>query len=85
MRTLKRSASWSCPPSFRLWYRSNMARSTASDSPIDYVPYEKAYEEGFEDMRRRVPDLSKIREATGYEPQVRLPELLERVVADFEK
>jgi UDP-glucose 4-epimerase len=58
---------------------------TASDSPIEYVPYEKAYEEGFEDMRRRVPDLSKIRESIGYEPQVALPELLERVVADFEK
>jgi UDP-glucose 4-epimerase len=58
---------------------------TASDSPIEYVPYEKAYEEGFEDMRRRVPDLTKIREAIGYEPQVPLPELLERVVADFER
>jgi len=58
---------------------------TASDSPIEYVPYDRAYEEGFEDMRRRVPDLSKIREAVGYEPQVSLPELLERVVADFEK
>jgi UDP-glucose 4-epimerase len=58
---------------------------TASDSPIEYVPYEKAYEQGFEDMRRRVPDLTKIREAIGYEPQVALPELLERVVADFER
>lgn len=58
---------------------------TTSDSPIEYVPYEKAYEEGFEDMRRRVPDLSKIREAIGYEPQVALPALLERVVADFER
>jgi len=58
---------------------------TASDSPIEYVPYEKAYEEGFEDMRRRVPDLTKIRGTIGYNPQVPLPELLERVVADFEK
>ncbi len=58
---------------------------TASASPIEYVPYEKAYEEGFEDMRRRVPDLSKIREAIGYEPQVDLSSLLERVVADFER
>jgi UDP-glucose 4-epimerase len=58
---------------------------TASDSPIEYVPYEKAYEEGFEDMRRRVPDLSKIRDLVGYAPQIGLPELLERVVADFEK
>ncbi len=58
---------------------------TASTSTIDYIPYEKAYEEGFEDMRRRVPDLTKIREAIGYEPQVSLSELLERVVTYFKK
>lgn len=57
---------------------------TASRSAIEYVPYEKAYEEGFEDMRRRVPDLTKIRNAIGYEPQVNLAELLRRVVAHFE-
>jgi UDP-glucose 4-epimerase len=57
---------------------------TASRSVIEYVPYEKAYEQGFEDMRRRVPDLTKIRKAIGYEPQVNLAELLRRVVADFE-
>jgi len=58
---------------------------TASGSPVEYIPYDKAYEQGFEDMRRRVPDLSKIREAIGYRPQVSLSELLERVVADFKK
>jgi len=58
---------------------------TASDSVIEHIPYEKAYEEGFEDMRRRVPDLTKIRETIGYEPQVSLNELLERVIADFER
>ena len=58
---------------------------TASNSPIEYIPYEKAYEEGFEDMRRRVPDLTKIRNAIGYEPQVSLQQLLERVVADFKR
>ncbi len=58
---------------------------TASESVIEYIPYEKAYEEGFEDMRRRVPDLTKIRETIGYEPQVSLQELLERVVAYFKK
>jgi UDP-glucose 4-epimerase len=57
----------------------------ASSSPIEYIPYDKAYEEGFEDMRRRVPDLSKIRGAIGYRPQVSLSELLERVVAHFKK
>jgi UDP-glucose 4-epimerase len=57
---------------------------TASRSAIEFVPYERAYEEGFEDMRRRVPDLSKIRNTIGYEPQVRLAELLQRVVEHFE-
>jgi UDP-glucose 4-epimerase len=48
------------------------------------VPYERAYEQGFEDMRRRVPDLTKIRNTIGYEPQVSLSQLLQRVVAHFE-
>lgn len=56
-----------------------------SRSTIEHIAYERAYEEGFEDMRRRVPDLTKIREAIGYEPQIRLAELLERVVADFKR
>jgi UDP-glucose 4-epimerase len=58
---------------------------TASKSAIEHIAYERAYEQGFEDMRRRVPDLTKIREAIGYEPRVSLAELLERVVAHFEK
>lgn len=58
-------------------------RMTASASPIEYIPYEKAYEQGFEDMRRRVPDLTKIRGAIGYEPKVSLDQLLERVIAHF--
>jgi UDP-glucose 4-epimerase len=58
---------------------------TGSRSSIEFIPYDKAYEEGFEDMRRRVPDLSKIRSAIDYEPQVSLAALLERVVADFKR
>ncbi len=54
-----------------------------SKSGIDLVPYEKAYEEGFEDMQRRVPDLSKLRALTGYEPRVPLDEILDRVIAYF--
>jgi nucleoside-diphosphate-sugar epimerase len=42
-----------------------------------------SYEEGFEDMQRRVPDLSKLRALTGYEPKVSLDEILDRVVAYF--
>ncbi len=53
---------------------------TGSRSPIVLVPYEEAYEAGFEDMPRRVPALDKIRALIGYEPTVRLDEILDRVV-----
>jgi UDP-glucose 4-epimerase len=53
---------------------------TGSCSPIHYIPYDQAYEEGFEDMPRRVPDISKIREFVGYEPKVQLDEILQTVI-----
>jgi UDP-glucose 4-epimerase len=53
---------------------------TGSDSEIVRIPYDEAYEEGFEDMRRRVPDISKLRAAVGYEPTLTLPEILSAVV-----
>ena len=45
-----------------------------------FVPYENAYEPGFEDMRRRVPDISKIKAVTGWEPTVPLDETLRRII-----
>ncbi len=54
---------------------------TKSKSEIVLVPYEKAYEEGFEDMPRRVPDTSKIAKLVGYQPTVSLEQILERVIA----
>jgi nucleoside-diphosphate-sugar epimerase len=54
-----------------------------SRSEIVTIPYSKAYEEGFEDMPRRVPDLSKLRALTGYEPRVHLDEILNNVIAYF--
>jgi UDP-glucose 4-epimerase len=56
---------------------------TQSKSAIELIPYDKAYEEGFEDMPRRVPDLRKLRALTGYEPKVQLDEILDRVIAFF--
>jgi UDP-glucose 4-epimerase len=53
-----------------------------SNSPITYVPYDEAYEEGFEDMQRRVPDTTKIREAIGWEPQKTLDDIIRDVRAD---
>jgi UDP-glucose 4-epimerase len=57
---------------------------TASASEIKLIPYEQAYESGFEDMPRRVPDISRIRGLVGYEPQVVLDDILRAVIADFE-
>jgi UDP-glucose 4-epimerase len=54
---------------------------TGSASPIVTVPYDQAYEAGFEDMPRRVPDLSKIEQLIGYKPAVQLDEIIRRVVA----
>jgi UDP-glucose 4-epimerase len=56
---------------------------TQSQSEIKIVPYDQAYEAGFEDMPRRVPDLRKIRALTGYQPKVELDEILDRVIAYF--
>ncbi len=56
---------------------------TGATSEIVLVPYDRAYEEGFEDMQRRVPDLSKIRGLTGYEPKVSLDGILDRVIGYF--
>jgi len=56
---------------------------TGSGSEIAFIPYDQAYEQGFEDMPRRVPDLSKLRGLIGYEPQVHLDEILDRVIDHF--
>jgi UDP-glucose 4-epimerase len=53
---------------------------TGSRSEIVTIPYDEAYEAGFEDMPRRVPDLTKIHNAIGYVPKVQLDEIIERVV-----
>jgi UDP-glucose 4-epimerase len=51
-----------------------------SQSPIQMVPYDQAYEAGFEDMPRRVPDISKIRALIGYEPKMDLDQIIHRVI-----
>jgi len=52
---------------------------TASSSPITYVPYDQAYEPGFEDMMRRVPSVEKLHALTGFRPQTKLGEIIDRV------
>jgi UDP-glucose 4-epimerase len=53
---------------------------TKSESEIVFVPYDEAYEEGFEDMPRRVPDTAKIRALVGFRPQVELDRILQTVI-----
>jgi UDP-glucose 4-epimerase len=58
---------------------------TNSSSTIAYVPYDQAYEPGFEDMMRRVPSLEKLERLTGFRPVTPLEEIVDRVSAFFEK
>jgi UDP-glucose 4-epimerase len=53
---------------------------TGSDSPVRLVPYHEVFGHSFEDMSRRVPDISKISRLVGYRPKVQLDEILERVI-----
>src|SRR5271157_609168 len=56
---------------------------TGSSSPIQFIPYDKAYEPGFEDMMRRVPCIDKLHALTGFRPQISLTEIIDRVSAYF--
>jgi nucleoside-diphosphate-sugar epimerase len=54
-----------------------------SNSPIKLIPYDEAYESGFEDMPRRLPDLTKIRAMIGYHPRFSLDDILVHVIEYF--
>ena len=56
---------------------------TGTTSKVTYIPYERAYEEGFEDMKRRVPDIGKIRSLINYKPTVDLEGILKSVIEYF--
>lgn len=60
-------------------------KKTGSKSEIVFMPYDVAYEPGFEDMQRRCPNLSKVRKFIGYEPKVNLDGILDRVVAHMKE
>jgi len=65
----------------------NLARivkqRTGSSSPVHYVPYDRAYEPGFEDMMRRVPSIDKLYALTGFRPQTGLNDIIDRVSSYF--
>jgi UDP-glucose 4-epimerase len=56
--------------------------AAGSTSSVKLVPYEDAYDAGFEDMRRRVPDTTKVRELTGWKPRFDLDDILESTIAE---
>ncbi len=56
--------------------------ASGSDSEIELVPYDEAYEEGFEDMRRRIPDISKVRALVGWEPQRSFHQIVDELVVE---
>jgi UDP-glucose 4-epimerase len=58
---------------------------TGSQSPIRLIPYDEAYESGFEDMPRRVPDLSKVTAMIGYKPKYTLEDVLVQVIDYFRR
>jgi UDP-glucose 4-epimerase len=55
---------------------------TRSDSPISFVPYDEAYAAGFEDMYRRVPDITKVSQLIGWSPERSLDDIIDDVVAE---
>ena len=60
-------------------------RQTNSSSPIQYIPYDQAYETGFEDMMRRVPCIDKLHSLTGFRPQTGLAEIIDRVATYYKQ
>src|SRR5260221_5955500 len=58
---------------------------TASSSTIEFIPYDKAYEPGFEDMMRRVPCVDKLHAITGFRPQTPLNEIIDRVASHMKE
>jgi UDP-glucose 4-epimerase len=56
-------------------------KETKSQSSIEFIPYEKAYAPGFEDMQRRVPDISKIKQELNWVPKKNLSQIIADVAA----
>jgi UDP-glucose 4-epimerase len=58
---------------------------TSSGSEIVYIPYDQAYEEGFEDMLRRVPDITKINRLIGFAPEAGIEEIIDSVIDYYKR
>jgi UDP-glucose 4-epimerase len=60
-------------------------RLVGGDSEIIHVPYDEAFEKGFEDMQRRVPDITKIKRLIGFKSTVSLEESIKRIIDYYRK
>jgi UDP-glucose 4-epimerase len=60
-------------------------QQTKSKSTINFTAYDEAYTTGFEDMRRRVPEISKLRNFTGWQPEIDLNDVIKDVARGFTK
>jgi len=60
-------------------------KMTGSGSKIVNIPYDKAYEKGFEDMRKRLPDISKAKSLIGFQPRIKLEETLADIIKYYKK
>ncbi|MFM8648572.1 MAG: nucleoside-diphosphate sugar epimerase, partial [Actinomycetota bacterium] len=61
---------------------NKIVNTAGSSSRIELIPYDVAYEEGFEDMQRRVPDTARAEGMIGFRPTVSLDEIIEQVIAE---
>ena len=64
---------------------SLIKQRTNSTSPVQFIPYEEAYEPGFEDMERRVPSLEKLVRLTGFRPTTPLTAIIDKVTTHFQE
>ena len=62
---------------------SRIVELSGSSSELEYIPYSSAYEEGFEDMERRVPNISRAKRLVGFEPSIGLDEIVHSVIDDL--
>ncbi len=56
-----------------------------SKSELHFIPYDEAYEEGFEDMSQRMPDISKVNKAIGFKPEYNLDQTIREIIEYFKK
>lgn len=64
---------------------NKIIKLTKSSSAIKYIPYDEAYEEGFEDMQKRIPNISKAKKFIGFQPTVGLDEIVKMIIEQHKK